>query len=69
MKNHNIQTREFFYPLNLQPCYKKSNLIKIKDDMPVSKKVFDRGISLPSAYNISTNQLKYVCDTINKFKP
>ena len=69
LNKHNIQTREFFYPLNRQPCYKDSQLINTGGDFPVTERVFGRGISLPSSYNITKRQLDYVCKTINKFNP
>jgi perosamine synthetase len=69
LSRHDIQTREFFYPLNRQPCYKDSQFIDTDGDFPVSEKVFGRGISLPSSYNITNRQLEYVCKTINKFNP
>ena len=68
LKSHKIQTRDFFYPLHLQPCYQASDLISVDVKVPVSERIFQRGISLPSAYNITTRQLKYICKTINNFK-
>ena len=69
LKDNGIQTREFFYPLNKQPCYLNSELINTGSKLPISEKAFESGISLPSSYNISKKQLKYICGVINKFKP
>jgi len=62
-----IQTRDFFYPLHMQPCYNDSDVVKKESNFMSSKKVFERGISLPSSYNLEESQLQYICDTINKF--
>ena len=54
-----IQTREFFYPLHLQPCY-NNEIIKIGNYL-TSIDIFDRGISLPSSYNLSeVNQIAVI---------
>jgi len=55
--------------LNKQPCYLNSELINTDPKLPISEKAFESGISLPSSYNISKKQLKYICAVINKFKP
>ena len=68
LKSHKIPTRDFFYPLHLQPCYQASDLINVDVELPISERIFQRGISLPSAYNITTRQLKYICKTINNFR-
>jgi perosamine synthetase len=63
-----IQSREFFYPLNKQPCYIESDLVNTDVSFEVSEKIFKRGISLPSAHNITKRQLRYICKIINDFK-
>ena len=68
LSEHNIQTRDFFYPLSWQPCYKNSSLINTRVDLPISEKVFNRGVSLPSSYNITKKQLTYICEIVNTFK-
>ncbi|MBL52029.1 MAG: aminotransferase DegT [Candidatus Marinimicrobia bacterium] len=66
LEKNKIQTRKFFYPLHLQPCYENSNLIQINDS-PVSKMVFDLGISLPSSYSLNEEQQNYIVSKIKKF--
>ena len=63
-----IQSREFFYPLNKQPCYIESDLVNTDVSFEISEKIFKRGISLPSAHNITKRQLRYICKIINDFK-
>ena len=60
-----IQTREFFYPLNKQPCYKHSDFAD--RNLPVSNEVFDMGISLPSAYCLTDEEQTYIINTINEY--
>lgn len=60
-----IQTREFFYPLNQQPCYKHMNFSD--RNLPVSNKAFDMGISLPSAYCLTDEEQTYIINTINEY--
>ena len=64
-----IQTRRFFYPLHLQPCYQKSNLIKKGNNeaYSVSKRTYDRGISLPSSYTLSEEEQEKVIIAIKNF--
>lgn len=62
-----IQTREFFCPLNQQPCYKHMEFAGLKDlkSFPNSRQVFHGGISLPSAYCLTDEEQTYVIKTIN----
>ena len=60
-----IQSRFFFYPLNLQPCYK--NVIDTGGDFSISSEVYGRGLSLPSSYNLTDNEQNYVIKTIKEF--
>lgn len=52
-----IQTRRFFLPLHLQPCYQKSKIkIRMNTKYPISKRIFNMGISLPSSYSLQQKQ-------------
>lgn len=63
-----IQTRDIFLPLNLQPCYHKHKVIKnLYDKFPVSKKIYDTGLSLPSSYNIKNTEINFVINKIKNF--
>lgn len=64
---HNkIQTRRFFYPLHMQPCYKnRSNLIgNLKGKFLNTIKIYDMGLSLPSSYNLTKSEQKIVYSKI-----
>jgi perosamine synthetase len=63
---YNIQTRKFFYPLHLQPCYSDKKHVKnIGDDFSISEEVHAKGISLPSSYNLTLEDQRTI---INKIK-
>lgn len=59
----NIQTRDFFYPLDLQPCY---NLDR-NNDYSNSHILYNNGISLPSSYNLTDEQQSYIIENIKNF--
>ena len=63
--NNGIQTRRFFCPLHLQPCYQE--LVDPNAEYPISTKAYDRGISLPSAYGLKPKQQEYVIEKIREF--
>ena len=58
-----IQTRMFFYPLNLQPCYRDMNYGPFK----ISEKAYNNGISLPSSYNMTEEELDYIIEKIKEY--
>ena len=60
-----IQSRFFFYPLNLQPCYK--DVIITDGDFKISEEVYKKGLSLPSSYNLSDEEQNYVIKMIKNF--
>ena len=60
LKKNLIQTREAFYPLHLQPCYKK-NMNVIKTYCPNSINIYKRLVSLPSAAQLKkSDQIKII---------
>ena len=70
LNRYNIQTRECFYPINLQQCYKsltKKQILFPKKSYNVSKKIYNEMISLPSSYNITKKELDYICKKIKFF--
>jgi len=62
-----VQTRRFFYPLHLQPCYQNSDKISKEGNFKVSKEVYDTGISLPSSYILKDEEQDYVIQKIKNF--
>jgi perosamine synthetase len=68
LQARNIQTRRFFYPLHLQPCYADREHIRFTDaDFRVSERIYERGISLPSAYRLSVEEQTFIIEQIHRF--
>ena len=76
MKKHEIEPRTFFYPLSMQPCFRKY----IKDERyhegsfeyrigrgSNSVDAYNRGVCLPSFASMTDEQVEYVCDTIKSY--
>ena len=65
--NKDIEARPVWKPMHLQPLYIKSDFIKIQKQS-ISKKIFDRGLCLPSGSNLSLkNQTKIIKEIKNFF--
>jgi perosamine synthetase len=62
---HDVMSRRFFYPLNMQPCYKAYGLSQNK--FPNSLLAYESCLSLPSSYNIRDSDLDHISKLINKF--
>ena len=57
LKSKGIDSRPFFYPISDMPMYEKAQT-------PVTHRVYQRGINLPSYFDMSNASIEYVCDTI-----
>ena len=62
-----IQTRRFFYPLHLQPCYQNGVIDFKKEDFKTSEEIYNNSISLPSSYILKDEELEKVIETIKSF--
>jgi perosamine synthetase len=60
-----IQTRLFFCPLHLQPCYKDWPNPNV--DYSASLQAYAEGISLPSSFTLTDDELGFVIDRIKAF--
>jgi perosamine synthetase len=68
LRRHDIQTRRFFCPLHLQPCYADRKYARIIDeDFQVSERIYRQGISLPSAYSLTPEDQAFVIEKIQCF--
>ena len=65
MESQGIQTRGFFYPLHLQPCF--SNLGYNENDFPISNYLYEKGVSLPIFPGLTETQISLVTDSIINF--
>lgn len=55
MNSRGIETRPIFYPMNFMKPFKK--YLRKNDQFPISKKLFETSISLPSAYDVKKNDV------------
>jgi len=68
LRKREIQTRRFFYPLHMQPCYKGSSaVLGLDQDFSISEETFRRGISLPSSCTLRSEEQSYVIEQIRAF--
>jgi len=58
-----IGTRRLFVPLHRQPCYRG----QFEDRYPVSDRIYQHGLSLPSSATLTGGQIDRVCDLIEAF--
>jgi len=61
--NKGIGTRPFFYPMHLQPVFKKLDLFK-NTTFPVSENLYEKGLYLPSSIGLKTIQIEKVCNEL-----
>lgn len=61
MKEQNIDTRPFFYPLSSLPMF------DMVETNTVSYDISKRGINLPSYHDLTKNDVKRICDSIITF--
>jgi len=62
LKRFNVFTRRYFYPLVCDyPCYRS---IKVRDGLPVARKVSSRILTLPIYYDLGLDDVHKICDII-----
>jgi len=59
LNEKNIDTRPYFYPISDLPMYSYTNT-------PVTKLISQRGINLPSFFDITKHQVQYICNELKK---
>lgn len=64
LKKRDIQTRAFFIPMHLQPCFLNMGLFK-GETYPIAEDLGQRGLYLPSGSGLTKEQKDYICDSIN----
>ncbi|MFY0690129.1 MAG: aminotransferase class I/II-fold pyridoxal phosphate-dependent enzyme [Cyclobacteriaceae bacterium] len=64
LAERSIETRPLFYPLNIMPPYQA---IKRGGELPVSKYISERGLSLPSSVTLINDEIDYVCNCIEEY--
>lgn len=61
LKKNNIGTRVMYPPINKQLAY------NLPGEYPVSNKVGQHGLWLPSGSQLTDEEIKYICDCIKRF--
>lgn len=59
LKDKNIGTRPFFYPMHKQPIFNKMGLF-LDDKLPNSEKLYQRGLYIPSGLALTETQINEV---------
>jgi perosamine synthetase len=59
LKTKGVDSRPYFYPLSDMPIYECS-------DTPVCHKVYQRGLNLPSYFDITKTQVEQVCNALKE---
>jgi perosamine synthetase len=67
LQEKGIQTRNFFYPLHMQPCYSNMHSDLCWIPFPVSEKIYKNGISLPSSYNLTIENQYRIIEAVKEF--
>lgn len=65
LSNAELPVRPFFYPLSSMPAFAKADIYEQKNVNAYS--ISKRGVNLPSAMNLSNNQIDFYCDAIKEF--
>jgi perosamine synthetase len=60
---YEIQTVRWFYPLHLQPCYKKG----YSGGYPNSIWAYEHGLTLPSYVSLEDEQIEFICEKIREY--
>ena len=63
---HNIQTRNFFYPMHKQKIFKKMKLFTKRQKFPNSDYLSQNGFYLPSGLGITSIEIDFVAKTLLK---
>jgi len=61
LKDKGIDTRPFFYPCSVMPMYKRDGFVN-----PISYKIYKKGVNLPSGYNLTEEEVKYIIKVIKE---
>ena len=65
LKFHGIETRNFFWPIHLQPALRKMGFFK-KEKLPVAEYLSKNGFYLPSGLALTLKQKNFVIKQVNK---
>jgi perosamine synthetase len=66
LRSRNVDTRLLFVGMNRQPALQQYGC-NVSDNYPVTQWLSDNGFYLPSASNLSEENIKYICEQIINF--
>ena len=67
LKEKGVDTRSFFIPMHLQPVFSSGRLkAKTSGPFPVSEKIAQKGLYLPSGLTLTESQIQSVCRQMRK---
>ena len=61
LKKYGIDSRPYFYPISDMPMYNNK-----KNITPISHKIYQRGLNLPIFFDITREQVSYICSIVKK---
>lgn len=59
LKKRGIDSRPYFYPISSLPMYPNA-------PTPIAHKVSQRGLNLPSYFDLTKNQVRYICNNVKE---
>ncbi len=65
LKEYNIETRPFFFPMNKQKVFKKLKMNFDKEKLKNSYYISQHGLYLPSYLKLKKNQIDQICRVVN----
>jgi perosamine synthetase len=60
LRSKNIDSRPYFYPMSAMPYFKPANT-------PITQRVYQTGINLPTFYEITDEQIGYISSVITEY--
>eukprot|EP00210_Caulerpa_lentillifera_P009585 g9142.t1 len=63
LAKHNLPSRPFFYPLTSLPAF-GPNVDRGRQNSPIAYDIAERAINLPSAFSVTEEQIKQMCQGI-----
>ena len=60
LKKRGVDSRPFFYPMSQMPYINES------PNTPVTDKVYQQGINLPTYFDLEEKQVKFICQVITQ---
>ena len=62
---YKIGTRPFFYPMHQQPVFNNIGLF-LKDNLPNSEKLYEKGFYIPSGLALTQDQVVEVSEALHE---